>query len=70
MYLWDEFLPQAQIILNLLTRSNIYLQLLAYAHMNGNFIYDTMPRALVGTKVVVYNTADKRKRMGNKGEDG
>ena len=70
IYLWDELLPQAQIMLNLMRRSNLHPQLSAYAHMYGNFNYDATPMAPAGTKAVIYNSADTRGSWDQRGEDG
>ena len=70
LYLWDKLLPQAQVTLNLMRRSNIHPQLSAYAHMYGNFNYDATPMAPVGTKAVIYNSESKRGSWDQRGEDG
>ncbi len=42
--LWDQLLPQTEITINLIWQSNATPNILAYAHLSGQFDYNKMPR--------------------------
>ena len=58
--LWDRLLPQAELTLNLLRKSNANPRLSAYAFLCGSFDYNKMPLAPLGCKVQVHEKADQR----------
>eukprot|EP00956_Cyclotella_meneghiniana_P040761 scaffold204570_cov36-Cyclotella_meneghiniana.AAC.1 len=60
LQLWDKWLPQAEITVNLLRQSNATPDISAYAHMNGPFDYNKMPLAPLRCNVQVHEKADKR----------
>ena len=58
--LWDRLLPQSKITINLLRQSNATLNVLAYAHLSGQFNYNKMPLEPMGISVQVHEKTDKR----------
>lgn len=58
--LWDRLLPQAELTLNLLRKSNANPKLSAYAYLCGPFDYNKMPLAPLGCKVQAHEKADQR----------
>jgi hypothetical protein len=60
IHLWDRFIPQAVITLNLLRQSRINPKLSAHAQMNGLFDNNKTPLAPPGTKVIIHKKTDHR----------
>ena len=58
--LWDCFLPQTEITLNLLRQSNATPTVSAYAHLCGPFDYNHMPLAWIGCEVQIHEKTDQR----------
>ena len=58
MQLWDRLLPQTEITLNLLRRSNATPKVSAYAHLSGPFNYNKMPLAPMGCGTQVHETSE------------
>ena len=58
--LWDWFLPQAEITVDLLQQSNATPNVSAYAHLSGPFDYNKIPLAPMGCAVQVHKKTDKR----------
>ena len=58
--LWDRLLPQAELTLNLLRKSNVNPKPSAYAYLCGPFDYNRMPLAPLGCKVQVHEKANQR----------
>ena len=54
MTLWDRLVLQAALTLNLMRKSLIALNFLAYAYLNGLFDYNAMPLASLGCAVQVH----------------
>jgi hypothetical protein len=54
LQLWDNFLPQVELTLNLLRVSRKDPTKSANEEVNGKFDYNKMPLALLGTKGLVY----------------
>ena len=52
--LWDKFLPQATLNLNLLCPSSINLQLSSHSQNHGSFNFDKTPLAPPGIKVLTH----------------
>ena len=69
MYLWDEFLPQAFITLNLLRTSRTCPKVSAYAHIHGTFDFDRTPLAPPGVRALIYNNPDHRVSYGVHGDE-
>ena len=59
LHLWDQLLPQTEIMLNLLRQSNATWNVTAYAHLTGPFDYNKMPLAPMGCEVQVHEKTDK-----------
>ena len=66
----DKLIPQACITINLLRNPHRNPQLSAEAHLNGNFDYNMSPLAPPGTKVVAFETPDKRNSWATHGRLG
>jgi hypothetical protein len=58
--LWDKFLPQATLTLNLLQPSHINPQLSAHEQIHGSFNFDKTPLAPPGIKVLTHERAEGR----------
>ncbi|KAL7475003.1 LOW QUALITY PROTEIN: hypothetical protein ACHAW6_000939 [Cyclotella cf. meneghiniana] len=58
--LWDKLLPQAEITINLLWRSNATPTISTYPHLNGPFDYNKMPLAPRGCNVQANKKSDSR----------
>ena len=55
LHLWDHFLPQAEMTLNLLQPSNTTPTVSAYAHRNGQHDYNKMPLPPMGCAVLMHD---------------
>jgi len=60
LHLWDRFLPQAKLTINLLRQSNAIPPVSAYAHLSGPFDYNNMPLASMGCAAQIHEKTDKR----------
>ena len=58
--LWEDFIEQAELTLNLLRQSPCNSILSAYEGLRGRFDLNRTPIAPVGTKVMVHDTPEKR----------
>ena len=58
--LWDRLLPQSEITINLLRKSNATPNVSEYAHLRGPFNYNKIPMAPMGISVQVHEKTDKR----------
>ena len=58
--LWDLLLPQAEVTVNLLRKSNAAPNVSAYAHLSGPFEYNKMPLSPMGCEAQVHDKIDKR----------
>ena len=58
--LWNRHLPQAEVTVNLLRKSNAAPNVSAYAHLSGSFDYNKMPLVPMGCEAQVHNNTDKR----------
>ena len=58
--LWDRLLPQSEITINLLWKSNATPNVSDYTHMSGPFYYNKMSLAPMGISVQVHEKTDKR----------
>ena len=58
--LWDRFLPQDKITINLLRQSNATPNVSTYAHLSGPFDYKKMPLSPMVISVQVHEKTDKR----------
>ena len=58
--LWNRLLPQAEVTINLLRKSNAAPNVSAYAHLSGPFDYNKMPLAPMRCEVQVHEKTDKR----------
>ena len=52
--LWDKFLPQAEITLNLMRNFRVNPNLSVYCHVWGNFDFNKTPITPLGTKLLVH----------------
>ncbi len=60
MNLWDRFLPQTALTLNLLRQSNIAPTVSVYQYIHGAFDYNKMPLALMWCAVQIHKRSEKR----------
>ena len=60
MQLWDCFLPQAKITLNLLHQANANPKLLVQTYLNCPFDYNKLPLAPMGCKDQIHEKSDNR----------
>ena len=58
--LWDEFLPHAQMTLNMLRTSRQNNTKTAYEELKGPFDFNKTPLAPLGTKSLIYDDPDSR----------
>ena len=63
--LWDEFVNQGMITLNLLRASRVNPKLSAYAQLEGQYNFDRTPMAPVGTKSLIFLDPNKRRSYQN-----
>jgi hypothetical protein len=61
IHLWDQLLPQAEIMLNLLRGSCINPKLSARAQVHGTFDFNRTPLGPPGCRVLAHAKPDKRK---------
>ena len=54
LHLWDRFLPQVELTLNLLRTSRKDKTKAAYFEMEGHFDFNKTPLAILGSKAVAY----------------
>jgi hypothetical protein len=70
LIIWDKFVDQSTITLNLLRTSRINPQLSAYAQLFGNFDYNRTPLAPPGIRVVAHDKPGKRTSWATHGTPG
>ena len=58
--LWDKFVPQATLTLNLLRTSRLNPNLSAYSQIYGSFDFNRIPIAPLGTKLLIYEKLGPR----------
>ena len=68
--LWDRLLPQAEVTINLLRKSNATPNVSAYAHLSGPFDYNKIPLAPMGCEDQVHEKTDKRSTWAYHSVDG
>ena len=56
----DRLLPQAEVTINLLQKSNSKPNVSAYTHLSGTFDYNKIPLAPMGCEAQVHEKTDKR----------
>jgi len=67
--LWDEFLPQAQMTLNMLRTSRQNPNKTAYEELHGQFDFNKTPIAPLGTRALIYDDPDSRTSWAPHGTD-
>jgi hypothetical protein len=60
MQLWDKFLPQTTLTLNLLRQSNVAPTVSAYQYIHGSFDYNKTPLAPLGCTVQLFESSTRR----------
>jgi hypothetical protein len=60
MHLWERFLPQAVITLNMLRTSSINPKLSAATHIFGQYNFNRAPMAPTGTRIIAHETPNGR----------
>ncbi len=58
--LWDQLLPQTEIMINLISQSTATPNILAYAHLSGPFDNNKMPLAPMGFEAQIHEKTNKR----------
>ena len=69
MYLWDDLLPQAFIILNLLQTFSMFPKISVYAHLHSTYNFDTTLLAPPGVRELLYNDLNHRVSYGFHGDE-
>jgi hypothetical protein len=70
MHLWDRFLPQEVITLNMLRTSIINTELSAATHIFGQYDFNRAPMAPPGTRIIAHDTPSRRCTWAPHGQDG
>jgi hypothetical protein len=70
MHMWDKFLPQAVITLNVLRISRINPKLSASTHIDGPYDYNRATMASPGTIIIVHDTPNRRRTWTPHAQDG
>jgi hypothetical protein len=70
MHLWDRFLPQAEMSLNLLRTSRLHPQLSAAAHLQGLVDYNKTAFAPPGCKIIAHEKPSQRRTWTPHGQPG
>jgi hypothetical protein len=70
LHLWDIFLPQAEITLNLLRTSRLHPQLSAAAHFHGLVDYNKTYFALPGCIIIAHEKPGNRRTWSPHGQHG
>jgi hypothetical protein len=70
LQLWDEFLPQVELTLNMLHFSRRNPNQSANQKIYGPFDFNKTPLALLGTKALIYNNPDSRASWAPHATDG
>jgi hypothetical protein len=70
MHVWDRFLPQAVITLNMLRTSRINPKLTAATHIYGQYDFNRAPTAPPGTRIIAHETPNRRRTWAPHGQDG
>jgi hypothetical protein len=70
MHLWERLLPQAVITLNMLRTSRINPRLSAATHIFGQYDFNRAPMAPPGTRIIAYETPNRRRTWAPHGQDG
>jgi hypothetical protein len=70
LQLWDEFLPQVELTLNLISFSRCNPLILANHELYGPFDFNKMPLAPLGTKALVYDIPATRTSWAPHATDG
>jgi hypothetical protein len=60
LHLWDELLVQTEITLNMMRSSAVSNSMSAYQQVCGRYDFNATPIAPLGTKVLVYESAEQR----------
>jgi hypothetical protein len=67
---WDRLIPQTVLTLNLLRSSRKHPSLLAHASLFGNYDFNRVPIAPLGTKIVAHVASESRTTFGQHGKVG
>jgi hypothetical protein len=70
MHLWDTFLPQVVITINMLRTSRINSKLSASTHIDGQYSYNRDPMAPPGIIIIAQETQNRRRTWTPHGQDG
>jgi hypothetical protein len=70
MHLWDRFLPQAEITLNILRTSRLHPQHSAATHCHGLVNYNKTAFAPPGCKIIAHEKPGKRRDWAPRGQHG
>ena len=58
--LWDKLLPKAETNINILQQSNVAPKILAYAHLNWPYDYNSHPLAPFGCVLLFHENPDQK----------
>jgi hypothetical protein len=70
IHLWDRFLPQAVITLNMLRTSRINPNISVSTHIDGQYDYNRAPMAPPCTKIIAHETPNHRRTWAPHGQYG
>jgi hypothetical protein len=70
MHLWDRFLPQAVLTLNMLTTSRISPKISVATHLDGQYNYNRAPMAPPGNIIIAHETPNHRQTWAPHEQDG
>jgi hypothetical protein len=70
MHLWDRFLQQAILTLNMLRTSSINPKISAATHLNGQYEYNRVPMVPPGTRIISHETPHHRSTWAPHVQDG
>ena len=70
MTLWDYYIEQAEMTLNMMRTSCIHSHLSAYQHLYGDFDFKKTPLCPPGQQVAVHVRKENRTSWGLRGEQG
>jgi hypothetical protein len=68
--LWDTFLPQETITLNIMRKFRINPRMSAYAQLNEHYDFNLSPMAPPGTRIIAHEKPDQQASLDPYGVDG
>ena len=69
-YMWDNFLVQTELTLNLLRQATLNPRIPAWEYSNGAFDYTSTILEPIGCKIMIHTNSNKRKSWDKRGREG